>query len=133
MRYRIERQVKLPVASTTSRATPSFLAVMSQGEAVPAAPLVPPELSARDYILLLLHVGAEIEHSLMVQYLYSAYSLGGPQVPAAEREKVRGWQEAILGIAKEEMGHLLTVQNVLRLLGGALNLDREDFPWDSEF
>ena len=31
------------------------------------------------------------------------------------------------------MGHLMTVQNVLRCLGGPLNLDREDFPWDSEF
>src|SRR5262249_51120976 len=35
--------------------------------------------------------------------------------------------------AKEEMGHLMTVQNLLRCLGGPLNLDREDFPWDSEF
>lgn len=94
---------------------------------------LPPETSARDYAILLLHVGAEIEHALMVQYLYAAYSLGGPQVAPAQQELVRGWQETLLGIAKEEMGHLITVQNILRLIGGPLCLDREDFPYDSEF
>jgi hypothetical protein len=82
---------------------------------------------------MLLHVAAEIEHALMVEYLYAAYALGGPQVPADERVKVGQWQEIIAGIAKEEMGHLMTVQNLLRALGGPLNLDREDYPWDSEF
>ena len=46
-----------------------------------AASAVPPEFSPRDYVIYLLQIDAEIEHSLMVQYLYSAYSLGGPQVP----------------------------------------------------
>jgi hypothetical protein len=46
---------------------------------------------------------------------------------------VRCWQEVILGIAKEEMAHLITVQNVLRLIGGPLNLDRNDYPWDAPF
>jgi hypothetical protein len=81
----------------------------------------------------LLHIAAEIEHSLMVQYLYAAYSLGGPSVPPDKQAEVLGWQDAVLGIAKEEMGHLMTVQNVLRLIGGSLNLDREDFPWDVPF
>lgn len=132
MRYRFERQVQLS-ASAQVRPRSRFEAEFMVAAAPMAAPAPPPELTARDYVVLLLDVGAEIEHSLMVQYLYSAYSLGGPQVPEAERDRVRGWQEVILGIAKEEMGHLLTVENVLRLLGGALNLDREDFPWDSQF
>ena len=94
----------------------------------------PPECSWRDYALLLLHVAAEIEHSLMVQYLYAAYTLGGPQVTGEpERARVRSWRDTILGIAKEEMGHLVTVQNVIRLLGGSLQFDREDYPWDSDF
>ena len=33
-------------------------------------------------------VAAEIEHSLMVQYLFAAYSMGGPQVPEARRDDV---------------------------------------------
>jgi hypothetical protein len=96
-------------------------------------PSKPDELSWRDYTLLLLHVGAELEHALMVQYLYAAWSLGGPQVPPEKQDKVREWQESVLSIAKEEMGHFLTVQNVLCLLGGPIALQREDFPWDSDF
>jgi Ferritin-like len=93
----------------------------------------PAEFNWRDYLAMLLHVAAEIEHSLMVEYLFAAYSLGGPQVPSELRGRVRDWQETILGIAKEEMGHLVTVQNLLTALGMPLNLDREDYPWGSQF
>ncbi|WP_447007923.1 ferritin-like domain-containing protein [Saccharothrix isguenensis] len=96
-------------------------------------PVLPPEFNWRDYTTMLLHVAAEIEHSLMVQYLFAAYSMGGPQVPEGLRDKVRGWQEVVLGIAKEEMGHFVTVQNLLTSLGGPINLDREDYPWGSDF
>ena len=94
---------------------------------------IPPEFTAHQYTILLLSVAAEIEHALMVEYLYAAFSLGGSGVPVERRAEVAQWQETILGIAKEEMGHLLTVQNLLRCLGGPLNLDREDYPWDSDF
>jgi Ferritin-like len=94
---------------------------------------VPVEFTPHRYAVFLLHVAAEIEHALMVQYLYAAFSLGGSKVPTDRLIEVSQWREIILGIAKEEMGHLMTVQNVLRCLGGPLNLDREDFPWDSEF
>jgi hypothetical protein len=93
----------------------------------------PPEFNLRDYTIMLLQIGAQIEHALMVQYLYAAYSLGGPQIPPEHQRMVQGWQEVILGIAKEEMGHLISVLNVLRLIGGPLNLDREDYPFSSEF
>ena len=43
--------------------------------------VVPPEFSGRDYAIFLLRIAAEVEHSLMAQYLFAAYSLGGPDVP----------------------------------------------------
>ncbi len=95
--------------------------------------ITPPEFNSYDYISFLVHIDAEIEHALMVQYLYGAYSLGGPQVPEQHRKAVSRWQEIILGIAKEEMAHLISAQNVLRLIGAPLNLGREDFPWDTPF
>ncbi|MGB3182685.1 MAG: ferritin-like domain-containing protein [Cyclobacteriaceae bacterium] len=95
-------------------------------------PRIPPEFNPKEWLTFLLHVDAELEHSLMVQYLYAAYSLGGDQVPDKYREMVKGWQEVILGIAKEEMGHFVSVQNVLRVLGSPLNFNRQDFPWDSD-
>jgi hypothetical protein len=96
-------------------------------------PVPPPELSGPDYAVLLLRVAAEIEHSLMVQYLFAAYSLGGPDVPEDRSDEVRAWQETILGIAKEEMGHLLTVQNLLTLLRGPLDFNRDEYPYDNAF
>jgi hypothetical protein len=92
-----------------------------------------PDMTWRDHLAMLLHIGAEIEHSLMVQYLYAAYSLGGEQVPPQHRPMVARWQASILSVAKEEMGHLLTVQNILTFIGAPINLDRQELPWDAPF
>jgi hypothetical protein len=84
----------------------------------------PDELTWWDWTVFLLHTAAEIEHALLAQYLYAAYSLdrgAGGDVPR--------WRRTIVGIAREEMAHLLTVQNLLRFIGGPLNLEREDFPF----
>jgi len=93
---------------------------------------LPAEFNWHEHVVMLLHTAAEIEHSLMVEYLFAAYTLGGPQVPPALKLRVRRWQEVILGIAKEEMGHLLTVQNVLTLLRAPLNLRRQEYSWSSD-
>jgi rubrerythrin len=94
---------------------------------------IPPEFNGKDYVSFLLCIDAEIEHGLMLQYLYAAYSLGGPQIPPEYQDKVRNAQEVILGIAKEEMGHFISVQNVLKLLGAPLHFERQDYPWDTPF
>jgi hypothetical protein len=111
------------------------IAVRPQVEGAPVPETIPPEtppleLSGRDYAISLLRLAAEIEHGLMVQYLFSAYSLDPPSAPAAQRPMVRRWQETNLGIAKEEMAHLVTVENLLTALGGPLQFNREDFPDD---
>jgi hypothetical protein len=85
------------------------------------------ELSWYEHLLVLLQMGSSIEHALMVQYLYAAYSLRD------DVEQARRWRETLLLIAREEMGHLLTVQNILALLGGPINIDREDYPFHTPF
>ena len=128
MRSRIARNLEwlfapeVPVASSMATFARAARNVVKDVVTLPAG------FSAHDYAVYLLHIAAEIEHLLMVQYLYAAYSLGGAQVPAAERPHVQRWQEVILGIAKEEMAHFISVQNILRLVGGPLNLDRNDYP-----
>jgi hypothetical protein len=83
---------------------------------------------------ILLESAAEIEHALMVQYLYAAYSLRSPDEVDPEHEAVLdedardSWPRTVLDVACEEMGHLLTVQHLLLLLGLPPNLEREDFP-----
>ncbi len=135
MRSRINRLSFISTVSPVERRLVPAAAPLGEAAAAPQTlvPVLPPEFSCLDYTTMLLHVASEIEHSLMVQYLFAAYSMGGPQVPEALRGKVREWQETILGIAKEEMGHLVTVQNLLKVLGAPLNLDREDYPWGTDF
>jgi hypothetical protein len=131
MRGRLERHLESLVAGAPAGRFQLFAAVAKSLE--PAKrPELPPEFTWREYTVFLLTIAAQIEHSLMVQYLYAAYSLGGPQVPPDQHENVAAWRQTILGIAKEEMGHLVTVQNTLRFLGAPLALDREDYPWDSQ-
>jgi hypothetical protein len=57
------------------------------------------------------------------------------RVAGAGTFRKRPWVDrlAILTVAVEEMGHLLCVQNLLCLLGGPVNLDREDYPWDTPY
>ena len=88
---------------------------------VPRAP-EPFVRSPRDEAVFLLQVGAEIEHALLAQYLYAAWSLN------ASQDEPRRWQEEILEIAREEMGHLITVQNLLLLLDADVYLERENYP-----
>ena len=95
-----------------------------------------PELSDGEFVILLLHTAAGIEHSLLVQYLYAAYSLNmNPALPAAGGPPADtvGWRASIARLAKERMGHLLCIQNVLRAMGGPLQFTRPRFPYRSRF
>jgi Ferritin-like len=74
--------------------------------------------SVKDEATGLLRIAAEVEHALMVQYLYAAFTLGPNADPKYRRD--------IVLIAKQEMGHFVTVQNLLRLLGASPHLDRDD-------
>lgn len=84
--------------------------------------------AAHERAIQLLHVGAEVEHALMVQYLYAGYSLDAHQPTPERRALVAEWRTTVLQIAREEMGHLATVQNLLTLIGGPLCFEREDYP-----
>ena len=92
----------------------------------------PGDVDQRIELARLLQVAAAIEHSLMVQYLYAAYSadvvIASNQFPDAA-----AWQQQLLTVAREEMGHLMTVQNALRLIGAEPNWKREDIPWDGPY
>ena len=132
MRERDSRHLSLLLLEEMPEATSAQTTFFKAADEATPKPLdqAPAEFTWRDYTIFLLTVAAQIEHSLMVQYLYAAFSLGGPQVPLRYQDDVAAWRQMILGIAKEEMGHLATVQNVLRFLGAPLALDREDYPWD---
>src|SRR5882672_323034 len=90
-----------------------------------------PDLSAfptpLEKALRLLQAAAAIEHALMVQYLYAGSAFSGEDQAIAQHYR------DVIGIAVEEMAHLMTVQNLLKLLGAQPELARQDFgPVDSD-
>ncbi|MGH3611472.1 MAG: ferritin-like domain-containing protein, partial [Pseudonocardia sp.] len=96
--------------------------------AAATGPLHDPPLEPRDEAVFLLTAAAEIEHALMVQYLYAVYSI---RVADPNRDELQRVQSLLTQIAREEMGHLATVQNLLHLVGGPLNFNRESSPFAS--
>jgi hypothetical protein len=103
-------------------------AVLEAEVARPAHALHDPPLEPRDEAVFLLTAAAEVEHALMVQYLYAAYSVR--VVDGDPNEQPLGIvRDRLLQIAREEMGHLATVQNLLHVVGGPLTLDREHSPY----
>jgi rubrerythrin len=113
------------------RAPTGLLRIAETAVPEPAQPSHDPPLAPRDEAVFLLTAAAEIEHALLVQYLYGAYSVRVP-VGAARSDPIRQVRELLTEIAREEMAHLVTVQNLLHLLGGAVNLNREHSPYASQ-
>src|SRR5258707_10520428 len=71
-----------------------------------AVPVHDPPLAPRDEAVFLLNIAAEVEHSLMVQYLFAAYSLRDPsQLTEDKAALVRDLRKAIANVARQEMGH----------------------------
>src|SRR5262249_25704480 len=54
------------------------------------------------------------------------------EIPGASGTTTDDFSEILTTIAKEEMGHLLTVQNLLRLIGGSPWFERDNFPARTE-
>jgi hypothetical protein len=77
----------------------------------------------------LLQIAAEVEHALMVQYLYAAYSINEEFAQGRDdliSSTVSRWKRDICAVARQEMAHLITVQNLLMALGTDVCLDREN-------
>lgn len=84
-------------------------------------------VSAKEDAIGLLQLAAEVEHALMVQYLYAAWSIPVDVVGAGNNEAQFHARQILVGIAVEEMMHLLSVQNLLIALGGpeAMHMGRD--------
>jgi hypothetical protein len=85
-----------------------------------------------EFATLLLRAGAEIEHSLLVQYLYAAYSINEQQDSRELADLALRWKTSIRLVAREEMAHLITVQNLLLALDRDFHLNRGHLHGDDE-
>ena len=88
----------------------------------------------REALIYTLGKAAELEHLVMLQYLYAAFSLKQsidegltPESLAA----VQRWRATLLEIGAQEMLHLALVQNLLTAVGAAPRFARPNFPMRS--
>ena len=81
-------------------------------------------------MIRLLREASEVEHALMIQYLYAAFSV------KPVYEHVVGYGDPnttdFLGVAVQEMQHLAAVNRLLVDLGATPNLERQDFPYEPD-
>jgi hypothetical protein len=98
------------------------------GQAPPEAPLV---IEHREALIYILCQAAELEHGIMAQYLFAAFSLkqsAAEGLTDAEAAAVQRWRKQVMHIAAQEMLHLTLVQNLLTAIGAAPHLSRPNFP-----
>ena len=106
-------------------------AIRADREAGPKAGTIVRDFSnPRIEMIRLLREAAEVEHALMIQYLYAALS-----VKPAYHDLV-GYGEPnttdFLGVAIQEMQHLAAVNKLLVELGSPPHLERQDFPYEPD-
>jgi len=85
----------------------------------------------RKELTYLLCLAAELEHGLMCEYLYAAFSLKsapGPGLSGDQLAAVERWRGVIFAIAGEEMLHWAVVQNLLTAVGSAPYVSRPHMP-----
>jgi CDGSH-type Zn-finger protein/truncated hemoglobin YjbI len=96
-----------------------------------AAPEAPFVIEHREALIYMLCEAAELEHVIMCQYLYAAFSMkqrADEGLNRRELERVEHWRQAVAHIATQEMLHLALVQNLLSAVGGAPHLTRPNLP-----
>jgi hypothetical protein len=88
-------------------------------------------LDHREALIYTLGKAAELEHLIMLQYLFAAFSLKQNVSEGLSTETlaaVQRWRKTLLTIAEQEMLHLALVQNLLTAVGAAPRLARPNFP-----
>jgi hypothetical protein len=91
-------------------------------------------IDTREELTYALHEAAELEHGLLIQYLFAGLSLKkhlDEDISGEQQELIRKWEEQILTVAREEMVHLGLVCNMLSAIGAAPHFSRPNFPQEA--
>ena len=94
------------------------------------------KISTRAELIDALRVASELEHQLMAQYLFAAYSLKRYTYEGLEPvllERVRRWASSITLIARQEMEHLGLALNLLSSIGGTPSFTRPNMPQKADY
>jgi CDGSH-type Zn-finger protein/truncated hemoglobin YjbI len=123
-----ERAVTDPLGQGGGRGRLAEVLASRGGKAAPEAPFV---IEHREALIYMLCEAAELEHGIMCQYLFAAFSLkqrADEGLTAGELAAVTRWRKAIAHVATEEMLHLALVHNLLSAIGAAPHFGRPNLP-----
>ena len=98
------------------------------GSSAPERDLV---IEHREALIFMICEAAEMEHTLMCEYLFAAFSLkerAAEGLTPAQMEAVDRWRKTVLGVAAQEMLHLALTANMLTALGASPHLSRPNLP-----
>jgi hypothetical protein len=90
----------------------------------------------REELIFLLSEASQLEHMIMCQYLFAAFSLKGENdadLTESQRSAVTRWKKTLYGIAADEMLHLALVANLHTALGAFPHFNRPNFPQHSRW
>jgi hypothetical protein len=85
----------------------------------------------REELIFMVCEAAELEHALMCEYLFAAFSMKehpDEGLTPAHMEAVERWRKVVLGVAAQEMLHLALTANMLTALGASPHLSRPNLP-----
>ena len=93
-----------------------------------AEPLV---VTTREELIFLLCEASELEHLLMCEYVFAAFTLKDSIEEGLSPEQldaVRRWERVITSVAVQEMLHLAQASNLLTAIGGMPHFRRPNLP-----
>src|SRR5262249_49704210 len=96
--------------------------------ATPEAPFI---IEHREALIYMLCLASELEHAIMCQYLYAAFSMKqtvDEGLTDSQLQSVERWRQTVSHVATQEMLHLALVQNLLTSIGAAPHLSRPNLP-----
>ena len=85
----------------------------------------------REALIYMICEAAELEHGLMCEYLFAAFSLKDSVDEGVSEDQlatIQRWRSTVLGVAAQEMLHLALTANMLTALGASPHLSRPNLP-----
>ena len=109
-----------------------------ENDRVPTVPSDPYliKIESREDLAFVLSEASTLEHMIMCEYLFAAFSLKRDEsegISTEELDKVRRWAGVINAVAIQEMTHLALVNNMLISIGHSPYFQHPNFPQPSRF
>ena len=111
-----------PIRASTGTAATTPVGLMAEPDLV---------VENREHLWYLLTEASQLEHMIMCQYLYAAFSLKSGDDESLTKEQAAAvvrWRRVLGQISVEEMLHLALVSNLMASIGAAPTMSRPNFP-----